>query len=79
MSKNVLVTGGHGFIGRHTARLYGRAGYTVSGIGHGTWDYPEYSQFGITFWHTSDINLDSLVTYAGNPARIIRRLEDGER
>src|SRR5262245_56131981 len=71
MSKNVLVTGSHGFIGRHVARLYAAAGCTVTGIGHGTWNVDEFSQFGLTFWHMADITVDALVTYAGRPDIII--------
>lgn len=71
LSKTALVTGAHGFIGRHVARAYAAAGYTVTGIGHGSWDYDEYAQFGLTFWHTADIGLESLVTYAGKPDVIV--------
>jgi UDP-glucose 4-epimerase len=71
MNKHILVTGCHGFIGRHVARMYSAAGYTVTGLGHGTWDYLEYTDFGLTFWHTTDITVDALVTYGGKPDAII--------
>jgi UDP-glucose 4-epimerase len=71
MGMNVLVTGSHGFIGRHVARAYAKAGFTVTGIGHGSWDSEEYSQFGITFWHAVDVTLEALVTYADKPDIII--------
>jgi UDP-glucose 4-epimerase len=71
MIKSILITGAHGFIGRHLSRLYANAGYAVTGIGHGNWDYHEYSQFGLTFWHTADITLDALFTYAGKPDVIV--------
>ena len=67
MKKSVLVTGAHGFVGRHVARCFSEAGYVVTGIGHGTWDREEFSTFGITFWHQSHVNLESLVTYGGEP------------
>jgi UDP-glucose 4-epimerase len=66
-----LVTGAHGFIGRHVARLLAQRGYTVTGIGHGAWGAAEARAFGLTFWHTADVTLDTLMTYAGKPALII--------
>lgn len=67
MVKSAVVTGAHGFLGRHVARHLADAGYTVTGIGHGAWDRAESERFGLTFWHTADITLDELVTYAGEP------------
>ena len=71
MNKAALVTGAHGFLGRHVARYLAGAGYTVTGLGHGAWDRAEAESFGLTFWHTADITLDSLVTYAGEPDVIV--------
>jgi UDP-glucose 4-epimerase len=71
MNKTALVTGAHGFIGRHVARLLAQRGYTVTGIGHGAWGADETRDFGITFWHTADVTLDTLMTYAGKPAVIV--------
>jgi len=69
--KAVLVTGAHGFLGRNVARRFAEAGYLVTGMGHGVWDRHETEAFGLTFWHTTDITLDALVTYAGKPAVIV--------
>ena len=71
MSKYVVVTGAHGFLGRNVARSFASAGYTVTGIGHGNWDRPEAQNFGLTFWHSADITLNVLVTYAREPDVII--------
>jgi len=66
-NKTVLVTGAHGFLGRHVARSFARDGWTVTGLGHGTWDRATADAYGITFWHSADVTLDTLVTYAGKP------------
>ena len=71
MRKSVLVTGAHGFLGRHVARQFSNAGYTVTGIGHGSWGQSEYSKYGITFWYLADVTLDSLDTYAQKPDVIV--------
>lgn len=67
VKKTALVTGAHGFIGRHVARRFAEAGYEVRGIGHGAWDRKDFSGHGITFWHQAHVQLDSLVTYGGEP------------
>lgn len=67
MQKNILITGAFGFIGRHVARYFFEQGWTVLGIGHGNWGKDEWRQWGIAKWHTSDITLNVLVTYANNP------------
>ena len=55
-----IVTGAHGFVGRHVARCLHSAGYIVHGIGHGDWDEDEFSQWGLTAWLSADITLDTL-------------------
>jgi UDP-glucose 4-epimerase len=71
MVKSAVVTGAHGFLGRHVALHLADAGYTVTGIGHGAWDRAESERYGLTFWHTADITLDELVTYASEPDVIV--------
>lgn len=71
MSKTVLVTGAYGFVGRNVARHFANAGWTVVGIGHGSWSKEEWRQWGISAWHAADITLDVLRAYAGLPTAII--------
>src|SRR4051812_38158698 len=65
--KTMLVTGAYGFVGRHVARAASRAGYAVSGIGHGTWTREEARAWGLQDWRTDDVTLESLLTYGGTP------------
>lgn len=67
----VLITGAYGFIGRHVARLYGEKGWKVTGMGHGDWSRKEWNDWNIAEWHTCDITLESLLTYAGEPDVIV--------
>jgi UDP-glucose 4-epimerase len=60
MSRNVLVTGAKGFIGRHTARALAAQGYWVVGIGHGHWTVAEARAYGVAQWVEADITLDNL-------------------
>lgn len=71
MPAKFLVTGGHGFIGRHVAAQLAGAGRIVAGIGNGTWNRDDYERYGFTFWNTAEVSLDALVTYAGEPDVII--------
>lgn len=69
--KTVCITGAFGFIGRHVARLYAAKGWQVTGIGHGSWGRAEWQQWGVADWHSADISLESMLTYAGRPDVII--------
>ena len=60
--KNVLITGAHGFLGRHTALCFKQKGYRVYGIGHGSWAQQEYVLFGLDGWLDSDISLESILS-----------------
>ena len=70
--KRVLVTGAHGFIGRHVARHFSSAGWTVTGIGHGNWSPEEWGLWGISDWHAADLTIESMLTYAGRPDVIVQ-------
>jgi UDP-glucose 4-epimerase len=67
MTGTLLVTGAHGFIGRHVARRFARAGWTVSGIGHGVWSEAEFRAWGLKAWQTAAITLENLRAHAGRP------------
>lgn len=71
MPSTVLVTGGYGFIGRNVSRYFARAGWTVIGLGHGSWAREEWRRWGIAEWHAADVTLDTLLTYAGLPDVIV--------
>jgi UDP-glucose 4-epimerase len=71
MGRNVLVTGAFGFLGRHVSRACARAGHTVRGLGHGLWKRAEWSDWGVSEWHASDVTLDAMVSCAGKPDIIV--------
>ena len=60
--KRLWITGAHGFIGRHVAQAFGRVGWSVFGIGHGSWREAEARSWGLEYWLESDITQDSLRT-----------------
>ena len=71
MHNTVLVTGAHGFIGRHVARYYANKGWIVTGIGCGNWTTDEWRYWGLTSWLETEINLNSLMDCAQKPDLII--------
>lgn len=71
MAVQVLVTGAHGFLGRHVARWFARAGHSVTGIGHGVWPVEEWQSWGLTAWHSVDVNLQMLCLHGGEPDIIV--------
>lgn len=56
----VLITGAHGFIGKHLARSLSVAGHRICGVGHGTWPESEAAGWGISRWLNGDIVLGNL-------------------
>lgn len=69
--KAILVTGAFGFIGRHVAKHFARAGWSVIGMGHGSWGPDEWQQWGIAEWISSDITLDALEKYVHAPDVVV--------
>lgn len=65
--KSALVTGAYGFVGRHVARAIAASGYYVKGIGHGSWNRSDWRVWGISEWHASDVTVEALMVYAGEP------------
>lgn len=68
-TKQILITGAAGFIGRHVAAEYAKRGMRVVGIGRGGWT--DWRHYGISSWHRCEVTLDSLVEYAGTPDVIV--------
>ncbi len=58
--KHVLVTGAHGFIGRHLSLHLSETGFHVSGLGHGVWPASEAERWGVKTWINGEIGLSNL-------------------
>jgi UDP-glucose 4-epimerase len=71
VSKSALVTGAYGFVGRHIAQRLAAAGYSITGIGHGSWGRDEWRRWGIAEWHSADVNVETLTTYGGEPNVVV--------
>lgn len=71
MPHKVVITGAAGFIGRHVARRFAEAGWTVTGLGHGTWSPEEARSWGLAEWHAADISFDALSTVGTVPDAIV--------
>jgi UDP-glucose 4-epimerase len=67
VADTALVTGAHGFVGRHVAAALAASGVHVTGIGHGSWTRDEWRRWGLDEWHVADVSVESLTTYAGTP------------
>jgi UDP-glucose 4-epimerase len=66
----VLITGAHGFIGRHLAASLAASGHQICGLGHGMWPASEAANCGVAHWLNGDItagNLQLLQRLAGTP------------
>lgn len=57
---DVVVTGAHGFLGRHLARALADAGARVHGLGHGRWSEAERRPWGLASWSEADVEPEAL-------------------
>ena len=74
MNKTLWVTGAKGFIGRHAALMAAKQGFTVLGLGFGTWCSTEQKSWGLTQWvygSVNQTNLRVLYQLSGRPSYII--------
>jgi len=62
IQKNILVTGGSGFLGRAVAQKFKKLGYRVIGIGHGGWSFKQASYFGYDVWLDAGVSIQSLMS-----------------
>lgn len=67
----ILVTGAHGFLGRHVSRAAAAQGHQVVGMGHGDWTEEEWRSWGLSIWHELDVTLAGLVAHAGTPDLLV--------
>jgi UDP-glucose 4-epimerase len=72
--KTVLITGSHGFIGRHLSRHLSRQGpATIIGLGHGAYSESELASWGMVASINGDVsfsNLNRIANEFGTPEEI---------
>ncbi|MBX4860418.1 NAD-dependent epimerase/dehydratase family protein [Rhizobium leguminosarum bv. viciae] len=56
----ILITGAHGFIGRHLAKSLALAGNVVIGLGHGNWPPLHAQRWGLVYWLNGEIDIPNL-------------------
>ena len=76
---NILITGAHGFIGKHLARWLAQQGHQVVGLGHGIWPTAEAASWGVTHWLNGDIQSGNLrlLQRAGGTPDVVYHLAGG--
>lgn len=74
----ILITGAHGFIGKHLARYLAAQGHHVSGLGHGIWPPIEASRWGVQDWLNGDVQAANLrALQARNEPELVFHLAGG--
>lgn len=72
--KTILITGAHGFIGRHLSRYLSRQGnVTIVGLGHGAYSESELASWGMMASINGDVsfsNLNRIANEYGKPEEI---------
>ncbi len=66
----ILITGAHGFIGKHLSRWLAQQGHEVLGLGHGIWPADKAASWGVTHWFNGEIesvNLRLIQQASGMP------------
>lgn len=75
-----LITGAHGFIGKHLALQLHQSGWRVQGLGHGLWPQEVAARWGVSHWLNGDIssgNLQQMLRLANRPPDVIFHLAGG--
>jgi len=71
MSPCVLITGGSGFLGRASARIFKSAGWYVVGIGRSRWSTREAAEVGYNHWTNSALSLGALTALNIKPNAVV--------
>jgi len=66
---SILITGAAGCVGRHVAQEFSRRGFSVSGLGWGT--FPEYADWGLDQWVEANVSMESLLEFFPRPQVIV--------
>ena len=76
---NILITGAHGFIGKHLAHWLALQGHQVVGLGHGIWPAAEAESWGVSHWLNGDIQSGNLrlLQQAGGTPDVVYHLAGG--
>jgi len=69
MSKNALITGAAGFIGKNLALKFASHGYKVIGLGRG--DIQEWMVKNLKLWYSCEVGLDSLLKLSPLPDLVL--------
>lgn len=68
----VLITGGHGFIGRNIAKHLSEKGCKIYGVGRGNWvGCYGAKDFGYSGWVSANVSIDAMDNLISNPDVII--------